>query len=599
MDTDLISSDEEDYLDLLLQDGDIVDDTESYTTEPEVFSSQDSSQSLYGDTLAKSVYWKDENTFDDSAPDPRTKAFKPEKPPGFQFANFTRKQLQGLKSPADFFKLFCTVELLTQICIATNNQARTLISAGMCTSYTSDGAWELLTVNELLRFVGIVIYMSVVKLSTVDKYWSTDVLYKSCPIRDVMSKKRFLAILSFIQVTSPAEVDKGDKLTRMRYLLDHVKEISQSLYFPHKDISADERMVASKHKYSGIRQFIKDKPIRFGIKLWVLACSVTGYTWNFFVYLGKKRTNIVDKSKGLAYTVVTTLCEKLYGQGFRLYVDSFYTTLHLANDLLTNKVYLMGAVRSNSTAMPLVFKQSVDWSKLVSRGDFRWHREGSFVFIQWKDCKTVTLMSPLHKGSDVTSCYRTISNRSAWKRQNIKQPLVIHDYNVNMGGVDLSNQYLNKYSSYIRTQSHWWKVLFFHCFDIMVVNSYIVFQEFIGKYPAQFENTTFDSRFGQLEFRESIASELMNIGRSSVENIVTKHMPSFLSNRKDCVYCNAKASMDGLPSPSHKVFSFCNTCHVPLCCSATRNCFYQWHTEVNVQQYVSQNGKFKKRKLET
>ncbi|CAC5357674.1 unnamed protein product [Mytilus coruscus] len=230
-------------------------------------------------------------------------------------------------------------------------------------------------------------------------------------------------------------------------------------------------MVASKHKYSGIRQFIKDKPIRFGIKLWVLACSVTGFTWNFFVYLGKKRTNIVDKSKGLAYAVVTTLCEKLYGQGFRLYVDSFYTTLHLANDLLTNKVYLMGAVRSNSTAMPQVFKQSVDWSKLVSRGDFRWHREGSFVFIQWKDCKTVTLMSPLHKSSDVT--------------------------------------------------------------------------------------------FGQVGFRESIASELMNIGRSSVEDIVTKHMPSFLSNRKDCVYCNAKGSMDGLPSPSHKIFSFCNTCLVP------------------------------------
>ncbi|VDI39942.1 Hypothetical predicted protein [Mytilus galloprovincialis] len=236
MDTDLISSDEEDYLDLLLQDGDIVDDTGSYTTEQKVL-----------------------------------------------------KQLQGLKSPADFFKLFVQ-ELLTQICIATNNQARTLISAGMCTSYTSNGAWELLTVNELLRFLGIVIYMSVVKLSTVDKYWSSDVLYKSCPVRDVMSKKRFLAILSFIQVTSPAEVDKGDKLTRMRYLLDHVKEISQRLYFPHKDISVDERMVASKHKYSGIRQFIKDKPIRFGIKLWVLACSVTGYTctWNFFVYLGKK-----------------------------------------------------------------------------------------------------------------------------------------------------------------------------------------------------------------------------------------------------------------------------------------------------------------------
>ena len=169
----------------------------------------------------------------------------------------------------------------------------------------------------------------------------------------------------------------------------------------------------------------------------------------FFGLFRQKRTTIVDKSKGLAYSVVTNLCEKLYGQGYRLYVDSFYTTLHLANDLLTKKVYLIGAVRNNSTAMPLIFKQSPDWSKIVSRGDFRWHRQGSFVYVQWKDCKTVTLMSPLHKGSDVTSCNRTIAKRSVWKKQCVKQPVITHDYNDYMGGVDLSNQYLNKYSSYI------------------------------------------------------------------------------------------------------------------------------------------------------
>ena len=196
-----------------------------------------------------------------------------------------------------------------------------------------------------------------------------------------------------------------------------------------------------------------------------------------------------------------------------MYVDSFYTTLHLANDLLTKKVYLIGAVRNNRTAIPPIFKQSPDWSKIVSRGDFRWHRQGSFVYVQWKDCKTVTLMSPLHKGSDVTSCNRTIAKRSVWKKQCVKQPVITHDYNDYMGGVDLSNQYLNKYSSYIRTQSHWWKVLFFHCFDMMVVNSFIMFQEFIEKYPTEFSNTPFDNRFGQLKFRESIASEMMKIGK--------------------------------------------------------------------------------------
>ena len=269
-------------------------------------------------------------------------------------------------------------------------------------------------------------------------------------------------------------------------------------------------MVASKHKYSGIRQFVKDKPIRFGIKLWVLACSLTGYTWNFFVYLGKKRTISVEKGKGLAYNVVNVLCKDLFGQGYRLFVDSFYTTFSLAVDLLKNKVYLIGAVKSNSSAMPLAFKQSTEWGNIVSRGDYRWHREGSFVFIQWKDCKVVTLISPLHRGSDVTTCERTISKRSGWRKQTVKQPVITNDYNKSMGGVDLSNQYLNKYSSYIRSQCHWWKVLFFHCIDIMVVNSYILFQQFVAEHPNEFSDTEFGSRFGQLEFREAIAIALMN-----------------------------------------------------------------------------------------
>jgi hypothetical protein len=36
-------------------------------------------------------------------------------------------------------------------------------------------------------------------------------------------------------------------------------------------------MVKSRHR-SGIRQYIRDKPTKWGIKLWVLADSSNGYT---------------------------------------------------------------------------------------------------------------------------------------------------------------------------------------------------------------------------------------------------------------------------------------------------------------------------------
>ena len=79
-----------------------------------------------------------------------------------------------------------------------------------------------------------------------------------------------------------------DKLTRVQPLIDHVRRVSQDIFQPYEKIAVDERMVRSKHKISGIRQFMKDKPVKFGIKLWVLADTITWYTSICFVYLGKK-----------------------------------------------------------------------------------------------------------------------------------------------------------------------------------------------------------------------------------------------------------------------------------------------------------------------
>ena len=72
------------------------------------------------------------------------------------------------------------------------------------------------------------------------------------------------------------------------------------LQLPGQNISIDERMVAFKGR-KGKKQYIKDKPTKWGFKLWTLASSDSGYTYKFQVYTGKRLT---QTNNGLGYDVV-------------------------------------------------------------------------------------------------------------------------------------------------------------------------------------------------------------------------------------------------------------------------------------------------------
>ena len=53
----------------------------------------------------------------------------------------------------------------------------------------------------------------------------------------------------------------------------------QDEYVPHEHVTVDEAMVPFKG-CSGFKQFMKDKPVKYGIKLWLLADAVTAYCCN-------------------------------------------------------------------------------------------------------------------------------------------------------------------------------------------------------------------------------------------------------------------------------------------------------------------------------
>lgn len=88
-------------------------------------------------------------------------------------------------------------------------------------------------------------------------------------------------------------------------------------------------MVKFKGRLS-FRQYLPSKPIKWGVKIWSLCESESGYMANFQVYTGRVAGG---SEHGLGHRVVTELTEHLRGSNIQVYMDNFYTGVPLLTSL--------------------------------------------------------------------------------------------------------------------------------------------------------------------------------------------------------------------------------------------------------------------------
>ncbi|KAK0068378.1 piggyBac transposable element-derived protein 3 [Biomphalaria pfeifferi] len=251
-------------------------------------------------------------------------------------------------------------------------------------------SWYELSPDEFYRFCGLIMYAGIVQVPNIERFWSTKSLYNGLWARAFMSHDRFKAIMCFIKVSNPLSEDPNDKLCKVRMLTTYIRMKCIKLYQRHQNVSIDERMVRNKGKQD-------------------------------------------NGPFGLAYGVVMKLTKSISKQGYRLFFDNFCTSVQLLKDLWFIGIGACGTVLRTRKGFPNAIKDVKNFEKKSKRGDMRWIRDGQLLTVQWRDNKTISLMSTIHDANDSVTAKRRTKTNGQFENLTVNQPTIVHDYNKYMG----------------------------------------------------------------------------------------------------------------------------------------------------------------------
>lgn len=115
-------------------------------------------------------------------------------------------------------------------------------------------------------------------------------------------------------------------------------------------------------------------------------CGSNGYTYKIIIYEGKQSTN----GESLTETIVTSLCENYLNEGRTIVTDNFYTSVPLAEKLLSQNTHLVGTLRKNRRFLP---KDVIE--KKINKGEFVGLENSSGVVVS-KFKRDIYLLSTRH-----------------------------------------------------------------------------------------------------------------------------------------------------------------------------------------------------------
>lgn len=481
----------------------------------------------------------------------------PEKPDkGSEPPNF----LEELDNPIHFFELFFDEEVFELIRSETEKNA---IQKGNHNFRV--------TVEEIKRFIGILLMSGYNSVARYRMYWEQSVDCNFQGVASAMPRNRFEELLRYFHVADNNNLVPDDRFAKVRPLWNLCNKRWLQYYHGDKNLSIDESMIPYYGKH-GAKQHIHGKPIRFGYKSWSM-CTRLGYLIYGELYQGASTGN-THPELGVGASVVLDLIKKLPRGSYSFYMDNYFTSLPLLDEIQKLGHDATGTIRANRVEKAPLKDPKV--MKKTTRGSFDQCTDtlSDITLIRYNDNSIVTVASTQCGAEPIGKVKRYCDKQ----KKNVDQPRCIVNYNRYMGGVDRLDQNVGCYRISIRLKRWYWQLLMFpinacvtnafqlyklspasqsNCYDLLSFTRYIV--------------TTYLQTKNNTATSASTASN--NVPRSSLAVIKRVPVTIRLDGKMHHIVKNDKQSRCGM---CHKnTTKKCEKCNVAL----HQKCSPAFHTK--------------------
>ncbi|GBP24123.1 PiggyBac transposable element-derived protein 4 [Eumeta japonica] len=224
-------------------------------------------------------------------------------------------------------------------------------------------------------------------------------------------------------------------------------------------MTLDEQLLAFRGRCA-FRQYIPNKPAKYGIKVFALVDVYYPYTFNLEIYAGQQPEGPFRLSNE-RHDVVMRMARPVLGKHLNITMDNWFSSQRVAKQLFENGTTMIGTMRRDKREVPCEFRVARENPLFSSK--FGFNQPCTLVSYVAKPNRVVILMSTMHNDTAIDS--------DTGDRQ---KPEIITYYNRTKNGVDLVDKMCSLYDV-SRNSRRWPATVFYDLLNLSALNALCIY----------------------------------------------------------------------------------------------------------------------------